>query len=264
MEKTRKNEITSSIKIDQGLPKFFVNGKSVTPCGYMSYQVEKADYEGFKKAGYQLLFFPIYTGDHGINPRSGTRPFYPGFWVGENQYDFSAAKECFQIVIGNSKPGEIWVIPRLMLEPPSFWVKSHPTELCRDASGSSLRQCYSSEVWLQDTVHVMEVFQQWLEETGFDAYTAGWQIACGHTEEFMRPSTHDFQYTDYSEQGTKAWQVFLEKEYGNIESLNQDWDSHYLSFSEIPVPTPAQRTYVPEDKGPYLPSVGAYNSFRSI
>ena len=52
----------SEIRSDGVLPVLTVNGREVAPCGYMSYQAEKADYDGFVRAGYRLLFVPVYAG----------------------------------------------------------------------------------------------------------------------------------------------------------------------------------------------------------
>ena len=254
----------SEIRSDGKLPVLTVNGREVAPCGYMSYQAEKADYTGFVRAGYRLLFVPVYAGDRGINPFSGIRPFYPGFWKAEDSYDFSAAEKVFKLAIGEFRPGEIWVIPRLMLEPPTFWEKAHPDELCRDAAGASVHQSYSSEVWLSDTFKVMRAFQGWLSESGLDEYVAGWQLACGWTEEFMRPMTHPMQLTDYSAPSLKAWRGFLKDRYGTIDALNAAWRSSYAGFDKVSVPTPALRLYVPDDGREIPMPARDYNRFRSV
>jgi hypothetical protein len=113
--------LKSAIITKNGLPILKINNETVLPCGYMSYQIDKADYSGFIACGYKLIFVPVYMGDRGINPMSGIRPFYPGFWVGKDRYDFSVVEENFKKVIAAYKPGEIWIIPRVMVEPPSFW-----------------------------------------------------------------------------------------------------------------------------------------------
>ena len=172
-----------------------VDGRIIPPYGYLSYQPEQADYPFFRELGVKLLFLPVYAGDRGINPASGTRPFYPGFWTGEDCYDFSAAEALFKTVRGDAKPGEVYVIPRVMIEPPSFWEKAHPDCLARDYAGASVHQCYSSEKWLHDSAKAIGVFCGWLKTSGFDAYTAGIQLAAGHTEEFfeaLAPRVEDF------------------------------------------------------------------------
>ena len=91
-----------------------INGTPAMPYGYMTYQPEKADYAMMREKGVKLLFFPVYAGDRGINPESGIRPFHDGFWTGEDRYDFRAADEAFRAVIGNAKPGEVYVIPHII------------------------------------------------------------------------------------------------------------------------------------------------------
>ena len=255
---------TSAINTKNGLPVLQINDGTVIPCGYMSYGIEKADYRGFIECGYKLIFVPVYAGDRGINPISGIRPFYPGFWVGEDQYDFSVVKNMFQKVIGDYGPGDIWIIPRVMVEPPSFWEEMHPNELCRDFSGKSIHQSYSSEVWFRDTRKAMKALQDFFEKSGLDAHIAGWQIACGWTEEFMRPAIYPMQMTDYSETSVSAWRRYLKERYENIGSLNEKWKTLYRSFDDIRVPAPAERVYFPEVEENYPLPIAEYNRFRSV
>lgn len=240
-----------------------INGKPVFPYGYMSYQPEKADCAYFRALGVRLLFLPVYAGDRGINPESGTRPLYPGFWIGPDEYDFSAADMLCKLVLGDAKPGDVLLIPRLMIEPPSFWEKAHPDCLARDQSGAGVHQCYSSRIWLDDTVRAIGAFCDWLKGSGFDAYTAGIQIAAGHTEEFMRPITHPLQMTDYSECSLSAWRHFLEKTYGTAEALSSAWGFPVSGFDKAPAPTPAQRIYTPAGSGHRSRQVSDYYRFHS-
>ena len=254
----------SSVKVDNHLPSLLVNGEALAPCGYMSYQIEKADYDSFIALGYKLIFVPVYAGDRGINPMSGIRPFYPGFWIGKDKYDFSVVDRNFKQVTKTYKPGEIWIIPRVMLEPPSFWEEDNPYELCRDFSGKSVHQSYSSEIWLEDTKKTMTAFQDYLNKSGIDEYVVGWQIACGWTEEFMRPMIYPMQLTDYSSTSSKSWRNHLRDKYKSLDGLNESWTTSFKSFDDIRVPSPAERVYLPEDTVKYPAIVAEYNMFRSV
>ena len=240
-----------------------INGKTYPLYGYMSYHPEFADYPVFREMGVPLLFVPVFAGDRGINPTSGLRPFRPGFWKGPEEFDFSAPDAAYRCAVGNAKPGEVWVIPRLMLEPPSFWEAANPDELCRDYTGMSVHQSMSSKVWLADTIRVMERFQAWLEESGWDAYTAGWHIAAGSTEEFIRIRTYAGQMTDYSRPAVAAWRVFLRDKYGTAEALNAAWGTSYPDFDGILPPTPAQRTLTPDGAGQRIPMAADWYRFHS-
>ena len=255
---------TSAIVEKNGLPLLIVNDEPIVPCGYMSYHIEKADYRSFLECGYKLIFVPVYAGDRGINPMSGIRPFYSGFWVGEDRYDFSVVEANLKKVIADHEPGEIWIIPRVMVEPPSFWEDAHPDELCRDFSGKSVHQSYSSDIWLQDTKKAMMALQDFFVESNLDRYIMGWQLACGWTEEFMRPMIHSMQLTDYSQTSVSAWRRYLNEKYRNIEALNQAWAASYHGFEEIAVPSPAERVYRADGESQYPIAVAEYNKLRSV
>lgn len=220
-----------------------IDGKTVPMYGYMSYQPEKASYEAFKKAGVHLFFTAVYAGDRGINQNSGIRPFRPGFWKGYDAYDFSAVERDFRTILGDSRPGEDYLIPRLMVEPPAWWEAANPDELCRDAQGTPIHQSYCSEKWKADTERMMEAFQKWLEVSGFAAYVPGWHIACGNTEEFLRPSHHPMQYTDYSSCALRSFRRWLAKRYDSVDDLNRVWHTAYGTFADAQFATPAQRMF---------------------
>jgi len=220
-----------------------IDGKPVPMYGYMSYQPDKARYEDFKNAGVHLFFTGVYAGDRGINQYSGIRPFRPGFWKGYDRYDFSAVEHDFRLILGDSKPGENYLIPRLMVEPPAWWEDANPGELCRDAQGTPVHHSYCSVKWKRDTEHMLEAFRDWLEDSGFAPYVPGWHIACGNTEEFLRPSHHPMQYTDYSPCALRAFRRWLGKRYPSAEALNRAWHTAYASIDDAQFATPAQRMF---------------------
>lgn len=220
-----------------------IDGKKLPLYGYMSYQPAKARYRDFQNIGVHLFFTGVYAGDRGINQNSGIRPFRPGFWKGPGEYDFSAVDEDFRLILGDSKPGENYLIPRLMIEPPSWWDKANPGELARDAQGTPLHQSYCSRKWREDTRDMFIAFRDWLEESGWAAYVPGWHIACGNTEEFILPRIHPMEYTDYGVPSQKAFRLWLKNKYGSVAAMNQAWRTDYASFEENLIPAPVKRMF---------------------
>ena len=218
-------------------------GKQMPLYGYMTYQPKKARYEDFKEAGVELFFCAVYAGDRGINPNSGTRPFRPGFWKGYREYDFSYADEDFRRVVGQSKPGEVYIIPRLMIETPTWWDLANPDEVSCDAQGTPLHESFASEKWMADTEVMLQDFQNWLEESGWSRYIAGWHVACGSTEEFLRPQQHPMQYSDYSPAAQARFRLWLKERYHSLEALNGCWHTAYSDWEEVKQATPAQRMF---------------------
>ena len=220
-----------------------IDGKTMPLYGYMSYQPAHADYEAFRQAGVRLFFTGVYAGDRGINQHSGIRPFRPGFWKGYGLYDFSAVDEDFRIITAGGKEGEDFIIPRLMVEPPMWWDEDNPGELCRDAQGTPIHQSYHSRKWREDTRRMLFDFQNWLRESGWDRFVAGWHMACGGTEECFRPSQHPMQFSDYSEPAVSAFRAWAAKTYGDIAALNGAWRTALDSFDQVKIPSPAQRMF---------------------
>ena len=220
-----------------------VNGDRVPMYAYLSYQPEKAKYEDFKKVGVRLFSTGVYAGDRGINQITALRSFRPGFYREGDRFDFSAADEDFRRIVGDSRPGEIYLLPRLMLEMPKWWEDAHPRAQCRDAQGMSVHLSFSSGEWLAACSHVMERFQRWLEESGWDRYVIGWHLASGNTEEFIRPTIHAHQFQDYSEASCEAFALWLEEKYETIDRLNEAWHTRLGGFHDARIPTPAERAY---------------------
>ena len=219
-------------------------GQQLPLYGYLTYQPENTDYEDFKRAGIRLFFCTVYAGDRGINQLSGIRPFRQGFWKGYGQYDFSEVDADFRRIAGNSRPGEIFIIPRLMAEAPAWWDAANPDELCRDAHGTPLHQSFLSKKWLDDVEKMLFDFQRWLEESGWDRYVAGWHMASGNTEEFLRPSHRTGQMTDYSRPAQEAFRAWTKQKYaGDLDSLNRAWRRAFTEFGQVAVPSPAKRLF---------------------
>lgn len=184
-----------------------IGGECLPMYGYLTYQPEKGEYEAFKQLGLRLFFCTVYAGDRGINQLSGVRPFREGFWKGYGQYDFSQADADLRRIAGTSRPGEIYLILRLMVEVPAWWDEANPGELSRDAHGTPLHQSFHSEKWLADVERMLFDLQAWLEESGWDRYVAGWHMAAGNTEEFLMPSHRSGQLTDYSAPAQAAFRL---------------------------------------------------------
>lgn len=219
------------------------DGQRLPLYAYMSYQPAKACYGAFRQAGVRLFCVSVYAGDRGINPVSGIRPFRPGFWKAPGVFDFSYVEEDFRLAVGAAAPGEVFLLPRLMLEPPGWWEDQHPQALCRDFSGLALHTSFSSPEWLSAQEEAMRAFKDWLERSGWDRYVAGWHLAGGSTEEFLRPMLHGLQFSDYSQPARQRFAAWLQDHYGSVAAWNAAWGSQYTSFATAAPPTPAQRAY---------------------
>ena len=182
-----------------------VNGERVPLYGYMTYLPGRGKYEDFARAGVRLMFVPIYMGDRGINQNTATRPMQKGFWTGEGRYDFTPVEEAFRL----ASAGGAYLVPRIMTEPPFWWDRAHPEELCRSFQGEPAHASFSSRRRLMDVTAALQAFWDWCGEAGWRERIAAWHLAGGNTEEFLRPTPHPGFLADYSRPAVEAWHAFI-------------------------------------------------------
>ncbi len=210
---------------------------------YMTYQPPKGCYEPFLDAGVKLMIVSVYAGDRGINPHSAIRPFRPGFMTTPGEYDFRHLEEDLKIATCGRKPGEVYVLLRVMLEMPLWWEEAHPEARCLDASGTPLHCSFSSAEWLDASEAAIRALHEWLEKSGWSDYIAGYHLAGGSTEEYIRPKLHEYQLCDYSACSRAHFCRWLAEQYAGVEALNAAWGTALTDFAQASIPTPVQRRY---------------------
>lgn len=242
----------------EGLQKVIdIDGKTLYPTGFMSYNPEKENVERMKQQGIKLFIFPIYFGDEGINMESGLRPFYDNFFTGYGEYNYAVVDELMERIVGDAD--DIYVIPRVCLEPPKWWQQMYPDEVSRDYRGEPQRECYASEKWREDMTVALQALIDHMENSRWQRNVIGYHIAAGGTEEWAYQARYAKQYYDYSAPNMRAYRKFLQEKYGTVQALSESWKQEIPSWEDIRFPTPVERTYArkgflrdPEDEKPVL------------
>ncbi len=220
-----------------------VDGESVYPSAYMTYCPDKKYFDQFKAAGVKLYMFPVYAGDEGINAECGLRPFADNFFKGYGDYDFSAVERVLEM-IAPSGAGDVYIIPRVCLEPPVWWQKANPDEIALDYGGERIRESFTSKKWLEDMTEALYALIDYINTSKWADKVIGYHIAAGGTEEWAYQSRYNVQYYDYSEVNLQAYRAFLAERYNSdITALNAAHNENYSSFNDIEFPTPVERVY---------------------
>ena len=137
-----------------------INGEIFVPNAYMSYVKEQADYVGFKKNGNRLFFGCIQMGDTFF-------AYEEGIWKAENVYDFSSVKNVLDTIIGTSKKGEIYVLLRINLNVPKWWLEKYPDEVMETSTGKKWLQSPCSKQWKKDCAEFLKRLQSFILTTVF-------------------------------------------------------------------------------------------------
>ena len=173
-----------------------IDGKTVTPVAYMTYNPRKENFTRFSDIGVNLFSFGVYLGDQGINSESGIKPFRSGFYKGYNEYDFTEVDKDLEMITSHNKGA--YIIPRVYLDCPQWWEKENKSELSLDAKGRPMRQSYASDKWREDALSAIYALIDHISSSQWDENVIGYQVAAGLTEEWQYHHTYPYQYLDYS------------------------------------------------------------------
>ncbi len=218
----------SEVRVTGNEPALWVNGKRVPPFAYMSYLGESRYYKEVGDHGMKIYCLPAYLGDQGINSASGIKPFRRSFWIGENKYDFSIIEEEFRKLTDVQPDAD--VIIRVHLDPPVWWEKANPDEVCRLPDGSAFRVSFSSEQWRKDAGNTLSELLKWLAESEFNRNLIGIHVAGGGTEEWFYHYINEFH--DKSKSRQRGFRTWLSNRYqNNVSALRSSWKTDTVTFA---------------------------------
>lgn len=217
----------TSVRATGGGVGLFINERQVPPFAYMSYLGESRNFREMADSGLEIFCLLAYLGDRGINSTSGIRPFRPSFWKGTGQYDFSVIRDEFDELVRVKKDAK--AIIRVHLDPPVWWERQNPSELCRLPSGESYRVSFSSKKWRHDAGSALLALLDWIRASDYNSNLIGIHVAGGGTEEWF------FHYKDhfYDESPARKadFQNWLRARYRqDAAALRKAWDDPDASF----------------------------------
>lgn len=225
-----------------GFMQISINGKNFPPTACMTYNPNIRTFQSFQEVNTPFASVGAYAPDRGINDFSGMGAFGPGFWIGEDMYDFSEVDRVFSLLA--PKGNEVYIFPRVYLDCPIWWAKKHPEELSTDERGNPQREAYASEVWRNDAVKALKALMDHINQSVWRDCVVGYHIACGSTEEWTNHHYTDEQYrVDFSEPNRRAFIRWLTNKYENTDALNKAWNTDFSCFDEVTFPTLLERCY---------------------
>lgn len=215
------------VNMKEGIPSLNINGLAYPPYAYMSYLGEEKYYREAAAAGIHLYQIPAYMGDRGINSTSGIGPFRSSVWKGEDEYDFSGIKQDFDKVLRADPDAK--VIIRFHLDPPLWWEKANPDEVCRLPDGSGYRVSFASKKWQKEAGKVLKSAVNLLLASPYGPHLVGVHVAGGGTEEWFYHYKELFY--DESNARKEAFRQWLQLRYANnTAALRKAWDLPTIEF----------------------------------
>ncbi len=224
----------------RGAPGLFVNGKPVYPMMFMpsvwvdTEQTFNASRD-FAAAGVDLFSDMIATNLYG--------PCHD-WWQGVGRYDFQQIDDRMGAIVKANPNARILI--RLKLDPPSgWWHKDHPGHtpvFFRDGEYQQRKGWTSlaSKEWEALYSRMLKDFVTHVESSKYAAHIIGYLPGGGSASEWYYHG-QDRGMIDYSPVAQERFREFVEHKYRDIAAVNAAWRTQFAGFSEVHVPTPAER-----------------------
>jgi hypothetical protein len=233
-------ELTSEVRILNGMPALYVNGKLASQMLASPYQPGPSDFADFWKGG--ITLFDIYLRFD---------------WTGSEAYDFKKIDDKLEAYI-QQEPTALF-LPRILLTPGDWWCKEFPEDITMRDDGSPAGMfgspCYpslSSENYRRLSRKAMTAFLDHVEGKYGDRIV-GYQVGNGFGGEWLMfnsfwevppgaPPPTRFGVEDYCPPARGAFRVWLSKRYHErVEELRRAWGDPKVTFETATPPNEVER-----------------------
>lgn len=236
-----------------GRPRLQVNGQLVSENLFVTVAIDSSldVLPDVAKAGYQVVAIPFYAAK---NMKAGN---VGPIWLGVRQYDWQPLDDRFKQV-RELAPG-LKVIMYLILEPPSAWLKAHPTErvVYENEEPGDIEEpgdddyvsifglqgpSMASEVYLQDVEHFLCEMIKHIDAQPYRDMFIGVHLLGGYDGQWFYRGRRECKYSDYSEPMRRYFARFLRKKYRNdLGLLQRSWQDSTVSFETAEIPSASRR-----------------------
>lgn len=255
---TRRKQTAVKFVKYHGVPTLTINGKPHpgTMCIYYGNSPEYIRY--FSKAGVKLFDFT----------NTASAPFWEGFggqlWSAPDKFDYTSFDDMVAGVL-KADP-EAYILPRLDIRAPDWWLDSHPDDLSIYEADDGTRKLmpsqsyvdglvnagfalnssmtkpmpsWASEPWRTDTCKALRELVKHVEQSPYADRVIGFHLASGASQEwFMWQSEFEGITTDFCKANTLLFRKWLSTKYRSDRALQIAWRQPAVTF-ETAVPPPS-------------------------
>lgn len=224
----RATGLTSEVRLYDGVPALYVNGKLTSPVLGAPYRPDPSDFEDQVHAG--ISIFDIYL---------------RFAWLGPGRYDFSRSDAKLESYL-KLDPHALF-LPRILLTPGPWWCTRYPNDISMHPDGTPAgmfgapcHPSFASEKYRELSHQAMLAFLEHYE-TKFGDHIVGYQVGNGFGGEWLtfnsfweihgnqKPPTK-FGVEDYSPVAVAAFREWLRKKYQTVARLRAAWGEPRVTF----------------------------------
>jgi hypothetical protein len=228
-EKTRGKLPVTKIVNHNGSPTLFINNNPVPPMWFFQSPPIKHSLHEFHSAGIDIVTAAMPLG-----------------WTRDGS-DFSAFDQSINEILASNESA--FIVPRINLSAPGWWVEAHEKELTRYARnvgwvnnvwGGTKHNSFASMLWRKEASDALRRLIRHVINAPYSDRVAGYHISSGIYGEW-----HYWSATDLPDTSESMRQVFIKhikKMYdGDIRKLRKAWNDPMVTFKTITVPGEKER-----------------------
>jgi len=240
MNQRTPKPVVAKVKMHNGAPTLFIDGKPNSAMVYMTYNPNSKYYGQVGEHGVHIYSFPSTCSRHTWQGFARQAWLEPG-----DHFDFSQLDE--QILKILEADPNAYIFPRVYVNSPDWWDKLHPDHLVLydDGEGESKlfyeterKPCpsWASEVWRTDTAYALTRYIEHIRQAPYADRVIGYHVASGTTEEWMYWGANEGKYCDYSKPTVEAFRQWLTAKYGTDAALQQAWGQAGVTLATAAIP----------------------------
>lgn len=141
------------------------------------------------------------------------------WWTAADRFDFTLIDQCLETLV--QVVPDVWVVPRIMLDPPADWMDAHPHDLVEYADpkswedvhgwGGPRKPSWASAAWRRDAAKALRALIRHAGEQPYAARIIGWHLGSGVYGEWHWPNP--VYYPDTSDVFRDAYGAWLQQHY---------------------------------------------------
>jgi hypothetical protein len=177
------------------------------------------------------------------------------FQVGLHLHEFWRSPDAFDLGVFSARMAaaldgdpQAYILIRLHVNPPPFWVKAHPDEMCRGQtldgtdSGPQRWPSFSSPVWRRDLAEALTELVHRIDREHWAGRLIGFQVMAAHGGEWVYHFTRT-GFHDYSPCQVREFRNWLRGKYETDAALQTAWNDPDVTIDTAVVPPPAVRAH---------------------
>ena len=237
------------VKDYRGAPVLHIDGEPYTGMMRATYAPGFLGAKAFYESGLRILGFCGNANEQGYF-LSRTVAARPG------ELDFREFDERAQETLAVAP--DAYLIPRIYLSAPTWWLDEHPEATVVEETASGLRRpfyydggrpCPSwfSQAWRDYTSDCLARLVEHIRRSPYADRVLGFVLASGSTEEWDSWSGQPHRWVDYSPAARDSFRAWLKAKYQTDAALQAAWHDEAATFAAVELPTFAERATVVPD-----------------